>query len=557
MKALLVVVVVAVGLAAGAFACTNLVVSPGASVDGSSMITYAADSHVLFGALYYRPHKTYPAGTMVDVYDWDTGHYIGKIPQATETYNVVGNVNEYGLAIGETTYGGIAQLQKQSKGLIDYGSLIYFTLQRAKTAKEAITVMTDLVSRYGYYSEGESFSIADPNEAWVMDFIGKGEYELGAVWVAMKVPDGHVSAHANQARIRTFPRNDPANCRYSPDVVSFARAHGLYTGSDEAFSFSDVYAPVNFESVRGCEMRVWSFFRSVAGAAVMDPYTDYVRGTNMTHRMPFSVKPTRKLAATDLMALMKDHLEGTVFDFSQDVGAGAFNAPYRWRPMNFASGGHQYVNERSTSTQQTGFVFVAQLRPNYPAPIAGLNWFGVDDAACTVFAPMFGGMTRIPKNFAEGVGDIMTVNLDSAFWIFNLVSNFAYSRWRHIYPDILALATKFETDYVAEVAKVDADVKVLWASGKTAAAIEYATNYSVATGDQLFRTWFQFWLHLTARYLDGDTKTPVPGEQNPKVEYPGYGAAWYDRIAKETGDKYRVPDTETRNARFMPRHKIW
>ena len=316
-------------IAGVAVACTNFIVTPGASTSNSSIISYAADSAALFGALYHRAHATHESGTMLDIHDWDTGKYLGQIEEAAETYNTVGNTNEYGLAIGETTYGGLAALETQSKGIMDYGSLIYVTLQRAKTAREAITVMTDLVAKYGYASSGESFTIADNREVWVLEMIGKGEYELGAVWVARRVPDGHVTAHANQARITTFPRNDPANCVYSADVVSFAKAHGFYPkdASDEAFSFSDVYAPLTFDGARLCEMRVWSFFRRVVGAKELDPYADYARGWNLTHRMPWSYAPSEKLTPERVMELMKDHLEGTPFDFrtpkpiGRDIGA--------------------------------------------------------------------------------------------------------------------------------------------------------------------------------------------------------------------------------------------
>ena len=538
-------------IAGVAVACTNFIVTPGASTSNSSIISYAADSAALFGALYHRAHATHESGTMLDIHDWDTGKYLGQIEEAAETYNTVGNTNEYGLAIGETTYGGLAALETQSKGIMDYGSLIYVTLQRAKTAREAITVMTDLVAKYGYASSGESFTIADNREVWVLEMIGKGEYELGAVWVARRVPDGHVTAHANQARITTFPRNDPANCVYSADVVSFAKAHGFYPkdASDEAFSFSDVYAPLTFDGARLCEMRVWSFFRRVVGAKELDPYADYARGWNLTHRMPWSYAPSEKLTPERVMELMKDHLEGTPFDFRDDVGAGPFGLPYRWRPMGFKSGNREYTNERATSTQQTGFVFVAELRKNVPAFLVAKNWFGVDDAACTVFAPMFGSNTAVPRALAEaGNGAIMDFQLDSSFWVFNLVANLAYTRWNTIYPEVRDMAAKLQAQYSRESAAEEAAAQRLWDAGRTDEAVSYLTNYSSATAQSLHDAWVDFWEYLVPRYLDGNVKTYVPGEQNPDVDWPGYGDAWYARIAKETGNKYLVPDEHNPSA---------
>jgi len=538
-------VIASVLLIAGvALACTNFLITPGATVDGSAIISYAADSAALFGALYHKPHALHNE-TMMEIYDWDTGHFLGKIPQVEETYNTVGNTNEYGLAIGETTFGGLKSLLSQKGAIIDYGSLIYLALQRAKTAREAIQVMTDLVAKYGYASEGESFSIADKNEVWVLEMIGKGDYELGAVWVARRVPDGHVTAHANQARITTFPRDDPDNCVFSSDVVDFAVKHGFYPKSSkpEDFSFSDVYDPVNFEGARACEMRAWSFFRSVVSPEIMDKYEDYVQGKNLKNRMEWSYEPKNKLSVNDVMRLMKDHLEGTKFDFTQDIGAGPFNMPYRWRPMTFNVSDKEYINERSTSTQQTGFVFVAQLRQNVPDFMIAKNWFGVDDSACTVFAPMFGSNTEVPFALAEkGNGAIMDVKLTSSFWIFNLVSNLAYTRWRIIYPELLDMANKLEEQYMNESIVAEKHAKELYDQNKTEEAVAYLTNYSKTTGQSLHDTWQDFWEYLVPRYLDGNVKTYVPGEQNPQVDWPGYGDAWYKRIVDDTGDRYLIPE---------------
>eukprot|EP00727_Mastigamoeba_balamuthi_P013182 m51a1_g8487 hypothetical protein (898) ;mRNA; r:537898-549315 len=397
-------------LLARALACTNVLVTPGASADGSAMLTYNADSSSMMGQMHFARHAAWPANATIDVYEWDTGKYLGKIPQVAETYNVVGNMNEYQLAITETTFGGLEQLATQSKALIDYGSLIYITLERAKTAREAISVMANLVATYGYYSEGESFSIADPHEVWIMEMIGKGEFELGAVWVAVRIPDGYISSHANQARIRQFPLNDPERAVYSPDVISFAKAHGFYPreAADSEFSFSDTYHPVTYTMARACEGRVWSVFRRFCGAAAVERYTDYVLGANLTNRMPLWVLPARKLTVNDTMMVMRDHYEGTVMDFTQDVGAGAYGAPYRWTLM-FNYGGHMYQHERAIGVPQTGFAIVTQSRAWLPREIGSLIWFGVDDASTTVYFPAYVSATKCA--LASMAGVVISVSL--------------------------------------------------------------------------------------------------------------------------------------------------
>ena len=554
---------------AGSMACTNYLVTPGASVNGTSMVSYAADSHTLYGALYNRQKATYPAGTMMDVYEWDTGHYLGQIPQATETYNVIGNVNEYGLVIAESTYGGIADLQKQSKGIIDYGTLIYVTLQRAKTAREAISTMTSLVAKYGYASSGESFSIADSKEVWVLELIGKGEYELGAVWVARKVPDGYITAHANQARIRKFPLNDPENCIYSSDVISFAKKYGFYpaTSPDADFSFADAYAPLTFSGMRGCDSRAWAFFRRYGDKAEMDKYVDYIRGYNTSNPFPWAIKPLRKLSHVDVMDAMGDHFEDTVLQFDEDVGAGPYNTPYRWRPMTFDVNGRSYTNERSVATQQTGWSFVAQIRPNLPDPLKALNWFGVDDTACTVYVPFYAGITKIPQSWAENAGaDIMKFSFDSAFWVFNLVSQYAYTWWSYVYPEIQEMQRSYQANFSNEIAAVDLKAAALINAGKYDEAITLITDYCVSTGDAVTKRWLEFFKYIFVRYLDGDIRVPNPDpkEKFPKVSTPGYRQSWYERIAKETGDKYLIPENmnEARNVeprlrRVMPWNKIY
>jgi len=535
-------------------ACTNFLVTKGASKDGSNMVTYAADAHVLYGELYYWPAATYPEGAMLDVYEWDTGKYLGQIKQARQTYNVVGNMNEFQLAIGETTYGGRDELGSQKGAIMDYGSLIYIALQRSKTAREAIKVIAELMEEYGYFSSGESFSIADKNEVWIMELIGKGEGEKGAVWVALKIPDGYVSAHANQARIQTFPLangktsitskdmnkifNKDVECIYSHDVIEFARTKQWFDGKDKDFSFSDTYAPVDFGGARFCEMRVWAFFRAINSN--MEQYKDYASGHNLKNRMPLWIKPDQKISVHDLMNYMRDYLQGTEFDMSKDVGAGAFGCPYRWRPLTWKYDGKTYVNERATVTQQTGFSFVSQSRSWLPDEIGGILWFGVDDAGSTVYAPMYSSMNRIPESYAKGNGAMMKFSWTSAFWIFNMVTNFAYSRYNIIHPDVYEKQQAIEKKYIAYTAGVDAAALELYKTNPKL-AVEFLTDYSVNTGNALVAEWKTFYEQLFMKFMDGNVKYYVPGEQNPKVEYPGYSEKFKKQIIEDTGDKLKMP----------------
>ena len=385
-----------------ALACTNFIVTKGASTDGSIMVSYAADSHQLYGCLYKHTPVKHPAA-LLQVYEWDTGKYLGEIPEVAKTYATIGNMNEHSLIIGETTYGGRSELA-DANGIMDYGSLIYIALQRAKTAREAINVIAGLAADYGYASSGESFSIADRDEAWIMELIGKGKFGKGIVWVARRIPDGYVSGHANQARITTFPKNDPENCLYSDDVISFARERGYFNGTDEEFSFCDAYAPLDFSAMRGCEARVWSFFRTVADD--MDRYVDYAMGHNPANRMPLWVKPRTKVSPKTVFDAMRDHYEGTPMDMTTDIGAGGSHCPYRWRPMGFEVDGTEYVNERATATQQTGFWFVAQARPQLPDDM-GILWFGVDDAATSCLTPIYCSATEVPECLNENNGSML------------------------------------------------------------------------------------------------------------------------------------------------------
>jgi dipeptidase len=540
-------------------ACTNFLVTKGASTDGSTFVSYAADSHVLYGELYYWPAATYEKGTMLDVYEWDTGKFLGQIKQAEKTYNVVGNMNEFQVSIGETTYGGRSELSSQGGAIMDYGSLIYIGLQRAKTAREAIKVITELMSEYGYYSSGESFSISDPNEVWILELIGKGEGTKGAVWVALRIPDGYVCAHANQARIQTFPMadgkksitfksidkiNEPeVECIYADDVVSFAREKGWFEGKDKDFSFSDIYAPVDFGGARFCEVRVWSFFRSINSG--MDKYLDYASGHNLKNRMPLWIKPDRKIAVEDVMDYMRDHLEGTPLDMTQDMGAGAFGNPYRWRPLTWNVDGQTYCNERATATQQTGFIFVSQSRSWLPDPVGGIHWFGVDDAASTVFVPMYCSITKAPEAYAVGNGSMMEFTFDAAFWVFNLVSNFTYTRYNLIHPEVRAKQTELEWKFITETKEIDKKAAELYKTDKEG-AIAMLTDYSVKTANETTKTWLQFYTYLFTKYMDGNVKEAAEVPEGykyhvPKMQQPGYGEEWYKKIVEETGDHFLMP----------------
>lgn len=547
-------------------ACTNYLVTKGASTDGSTMISYAADSHVLYGELYHWPATKWPEGSMLKVYEWDTGKFLGEIEQVAETYNVVGNMNEFQLTIGETTFGGRSELSKQTGALIDYGSLIYITLQRCKTAREAIKNIAWMMDTYGYYSSGESFSIADKDEVWIMELIGKGEGEKGAVWVALRIPDGYVSGHANQARITTFDYqkenkwNDPNAMVFNAnDVISFAVKKGFYKGKEKDFSFSDVYAPIDFGGARFCEIRVWTMFNKVADG--MNKYWDYVKG-NVEHleeaienqpltpqnfasnRMPLWVKPKQKISVHDMMMFMRDHLEGTELDMNKDFGAGPFNVPYRWRGLYWEVDGVRYCNERATATQQTGFSFVTQSRNWLPDEIGGIIWWGVDDASSTVYTPMYSTITKIPETFATGNGAMMEWSDNSAFWIFNQVSNFAYTRYRDIHPDIEKIQYEFENSFINLTSAID-DAALKLHKKDPALAVNYLTDYSVSQGDRVTYSWKKFYQYLFMKYVDGNIKTkrPLPENYiyvNPTVSQPGYSEDWYRKIVEETGEQFKV-----------------
>jgi dipeptidase len=526
------------------YACTNLMVSKGATTDGSTMVSYLADSHSLYGELYFKPAADYPAGAMVDIYEWDTGKYLGKIPQVAHTYSVVGNMNEHQLVIGETTYGGREELA-DSTAILDYGSIIYLTLQRAKTAREAISVIADLMEKYGYYSEGESFSIGDPNEVWIMEIIGKGvklvpsgkgknktmvNASKGAVWVARRVPDGYICAHANQARIRQFPLND-ANTLYAKDVISFARSKGWFNGKDEDFSFADTYAPLTYGALRGCEGRVYSIFNRAAPSQKIS--MDFVKGVEGAQPMPLWIKPDNKISVKDAMELMRDHYEGTDFDMTKDLGAGPYGLPYRWRPLYWTVDSVEYLNERAISTQQTGFSFVAQCRSWLPDMVGGVNWFGVDDSYTTVYTPMYCGISKVPASFAEGNGNLYEFTWNSAFWVFNFVSNFTYTKYNVMITDVRKVQSELEGKYIAMQPAIDMAAAEMFKTNPELAR-EFLTDYSTRMGDLTVERWQQLGADLMVKYLDGNVKV------NNKPTFPGYPEWWYKKIIENTGDHLKM-----------------
>ncbi len=473
------------------YSCTNILVSKGASFDGSVMISYVADSHILYGELYYRPASDYPLGTLMPIYDWDSTIYLGKIRQAVHTYSVVGNINEHQLTIGETTFGGREELLDRAATL-DYGNLIYITLQRARTARAAIDTIANLLSENGYHSEGETFSIADQNEVWIMDIVGKGspeiiknkngeiigtKYSKGAVWVARRIPDGYICAHANQSRIKQFPLNDPKNCVYAKDVISFAREKGWFKGDDKDFSFADAYVPINYEALRLCEARVYSIFRRAASSLNLS--ADYVEGKDGAAPLPLWIKPDKKIGVKEMMALMRDHYEGTDLDMTNDFGAGPFKCPYRWRPLTWKVDSVEYFNERAISTQQTGFSFISQSRSWLPDCIGGMVWFGVDDTYSTVYMPIYCSTQIIPESLAQGNGNLFTYSESSAFWTFNFVSNWAYTRYCDMIIDIQKIQHELENKFIILQPAVEKTALELYNEGKANIAIQYLNDYSV------------------------------------------------------------------------------
>ena len=530
---------------ADTLACTNLIVGKNVSADGSTIISYSADSYSLFGELYHYPAGMHKKGTMINVYAWDTGKYLGQIEQARQTYNVVGNMNEFQLTIGETTFGGRPELV-DTTGVIDYGSLIYLGLQRSRTAREAIKVMTELVQEYGYYSSGESFTIADPNEVWIMEMIGKGPGVRGAVWVAVRVPDDCISAHANQSRIHQFDMNDKENCMYSPDVISFAREKGYFNGVNKDFSFSKAYAPLDFGARRYCEARVWSYFNMFTDRG--EEFLPYIQG--MTDEpMPLYVKPNRKISVQDVKDAMRDHYEGTALDITKDFGAGPYHTPYRLSPLEFEVNGQKYFNERPISTQQSGFVFVAQMRENLPDAVGGVLWFGLDDANMTVFTPVYCCATRVPECYTRVDGaDYITFSWKSSFWIYNWVANMVYPRYDLMMDDVRAVQSEIETTFNQAQEGIEA-VAVKLLETDPAKAKEFLTNYTVMTAQSTHDAWKRLGEFLIVKYNDGVVKRVKDGKfernsigQPAGVIRPGYPKEFLEEYVKQTGDRYKIPE---------------
>ena len=526
-----------------ALACTGLLVGKKASVDGSVMISYAADSHGLYGEMYHWPAATWPKGATLDVVEWDTGKPLGTIAQVEQTYNVVGNMNEHQLAITESTFGGRREL-RDTAGIMDYGSLIYITLQRAKTAREAIKVMTDLVAEYGYYSGGETFSIADKHEAWVMEMVGKGPGRKGAIWVAIRIPDDCISAHANQSRIQQIPFDDKENCLYAPDVVSFAREKGYFKGKDADFSFQQAYCPYDFSALRGCEARVWSFFRQYD--PTMDQYTDFIKGDPTKQPMPLYIKPNRKLSVQDVQQGMRNHFEGTDLDMTKDAGAGPYKVPYRWRPMTFKVDGVEYTNERAIATQQTGFVIVPQMREWLPDAIGGILWFGVDDADMAVFNPVYASSVRVPECYRVGNGDLLNFSWTSAFWMHNWVANMAYHKYSFMIQDIRKVQQELENHYQEVIPAIDKAAQELYAKDPKE-AVEFLTWFSTSTADNATARWKKLGEYLVVKYIDGNVKKEENGQFKRNAyglpaypDFPGYDEEYYRSIVKSAGERLKV-----------------
>ncbi len=575
-KAILLCVAAVLTISNESDACTNILVTKGASTDGSNMVSYAADSHQLYGELYFAPAGVWNPGDMRQINEWDSGKYLGQIPQVARTYQRVGNMNEHQLIIAETTYGGRSELHDPN-GIMDYGSLIYVALERCRTAREAIATIVDLANTYGYYSSGESFSIADTEEVWVMDLIGKGPDNKGIVWVARRVPDGYICAHANQARISTFPLNDPENCMYAPDVITFARGKGWFSGKDEEFSFCDAYAPLDFSGMRGCEARAWAAFNILCdgkftfedeqGNVVTKDaydYIDYAMGHDASKRFPLFVKPSRKISMKNVADVMRDHYEGTPMDMTTDIGAGGNALPYRWRPMGFEYEGKEYVNERAIATQQTGFWFVGQSRGWLPDEIGGVNWFGCDDAATSYLTPIYTCTNKVPECFRVGNGDMITYSPTSAFWMTNRVANACYKAYNIMFPTVDAEIDAWENEMMEAVVKADEEALKLYnaAQAKPAKKIRrndkarrtadpyaevrsYLTAFSVDNAQKIFEKWVKLEELLLVKYIDGNVKAQNPDGSfvtnehtdciPDKISQPGYTAKWKEATAKDNG----------------------
>ena len=548
MKKILLSVICVLASFVAADACTNFIVGKKASADGSVFISYSADSYGMSGFVAHFPAAVHPEGTMREIYNWDSGDYLGSIPEARRTYNVLGNINEYQVAIAETTFGGREELV-DTTGLIDYGNLIYIALQRSKTAREAIDVMTSLVQEYGYYSSGESFSIADKNEAWILEMIGKGGKEKGAVWVAIRIPDDCISAHANQARIRKFDMKDKENVRYSKDVIKFARKMGYFDGKDEDFDFAAAYCPADFGGLRYCDARVWSFF-NMFGAEDMNKYLAWASGDATAEPMPLYMKPKAPVTLKDMQNGMRDHYEGTPFDVTKDLGAGPFNMPYRLSPLSFKVDGKEYFNERPISTFQTAFTFVAQLRSSLPDAVGGVMWFGTDDANMVVFTPVYCCATEVPDCYKECYADPVEFSWKSSFWVFNWVANMIYPKYSMVIEDMRAVQGALETKFYAQSKEVEEQaLAVIDASPKY--AVKMLTELTCNSAEEALAEWRKFGEKIIVKYNDFVVKEEKNGKVQRgktglvgKIVRPGYTEEYKRAIVEQTKDKYLIPQAK-------------
>jgi len=565
---------VALITATEAFSCTNYLITKGASKDGSTMISYAADSHVRYGELYFKPAAKWPEGTMLTLYDRGTAKPLGQIKQARETYQVVGFMNEFQVSIGETTFGGRSELS-DSTGIVDYGSLMFVALQRSKSAREAIVIMAELLAEYGYASSGESFSIGDPNEVWIMELVGKGNEMVydqlnqknknknkGGVWVAIRIPDGYVSAHANHSRIGQFQLENgttsissknldqifkpEVETVYAEDVISFAKAKGYFAGEDKDFSFCEAYAPIDFEGARFCELRVWAMFNAVNDS--MGLYWDCATGKDLKTRMPLYIKPNRKLTPQDLMAFKRNYLQGTTLDMSKDAGAGPFGLPYRWRPLTWKYNDKEYFNERTTVTQQTAFSFIAQMRKWLPNPIGGVFWFGVDDAGSCVYLPFYCGITKVPHPYAEGNGDLLKYSDDAAFWIFNRVAHFAYLFYDRVMVDIRQHQSVLENKFFNDLSSIDEKALAIYQYNENKGKA-YITEYNNIIAEYVTNYWKDLGNFLLVKYMDGNVKNEKDGKFiyndygfPPSPAFPGYPDSWKKTLIESTGEEFLVPE---------------
>ncbi len=543
---------IAAMLAAGgaeAWACTNLLAGKKATTDGSVMVTYAADSHNLFGELINTPAADHPKGAMRRIIEWDTSKPLGEIPEVAHTYNVVGNINEHQVAIGESTWGGRKELQDTTgQSIIDYGSLIQIALERSKTAREAIDVMTSLVEKYGYASSGESFSIADKNELWVLELIGKGA-EKGAVWIAVRIPDDAISGHANEPRIRQVNLKDKENVRYSKDMISFARKRGWFNGKDADFSFADTYGEHNPDTRRGCDARVWSYFRRFSKDA--EKYYAWCSGES-NEPMPLYIIPDRKVSLAEMQERMRDHFEDTPFDMHNDIGAGPNHVPYRWRPMDYEVNGKHYVHERAIATQQTGWSFVTQSRADLPDPVGGVIWFGTDDTNTCVYMPFYCSMTEVPLEIRHGNGDMNTFSDTSNFWMNNWVANQAYNRYDLMIGDIRKVQSRLENKYISSRPEREKYLTQLAETGSTDALVAEVNNEGATIAKEATDAYRELAQFLLVRYMDGNRKKVdengkfIYDENHHPVypDFPGYNQEYYDNIVRATGDHFLVPEAK-------------